>query len=268
MIEEVRSSDSIELRRTTTGPTTSTIARTGTALQKVDTVLVKTASRCNLNCTYCYVYNLGDDGWKSQPRRMSSEVLQAVIDQVGELSHRQDQALSVVLHGGEPLLLGFEGIERLVEGLKASLREDAGLHIQTNAVLLSNKFIDLFASNDVGISISLDGTADIHDRNRVDRQGRGSYDRVTAAITRLLAHPSGNRLLTGLLAVVDPSSDPVEVYESLKTTGAPSFDFLYRDGNYAHLPFGKAQPESIEFGTWMVRLLEHYLADPLRPESE
>ena len=108
----------LELRRTTTGPTTSTIARTGTPPQAIDTVLVKTASRCNLNCTYCYVYNLGDDGWKSQPRRMSSEVLEAIIDQVGELSHRQDQAISVVLHGGEPLLLGFEGIQRLVEGLK------------------------------------------------------------------------------------------------------------------------------------------------------
>jgi uncharacterized protein len=145
------------------------------------------------------------------------------------------------------------------------LREDAGLHIQTNAVLLTDKFIDLFASNDVGISISLDGPDEVHDRNRVDRHGRGSHDRVTAAIARLLAHPSGHRLLTGLLAVVDPTSDPVEVYESLKATGTPSFDFLYRDGNYAHLPFGKAQPESIEFGNWMVRLLDHYLADASPP---
>lgn len=255
----------LQLRRTTTGPTTSTIARTGIPPQAIDTVLVKTASRCNLNCTYCYVYNLGDDGWKSQPRRMSSEVVESIIDQVGELSRRQNQAISVVLHGGEPLLLGFEGIQRLIEGLKSTLRQDAGLHIQTNAVLLSDRFIDLFASNDVGISISLDGTAEVHDRNRVDRHGRGSYERVTAAIARLLAHPRGSRLLTGLLAVVDPTSDPVQVYESLKATGSPSLDFLYRDGNYAHLPFGKARPESIEFGSWMVRLLEHYLADPSPP---
>jgi uncharacterized protein len=255
----------LELRPATTARITSTTGRTDVAVPEIDTVLVKTASRCNLNCTYCYVYNLGDDGWKSQPRRMSSKVLQGVIDQVGELSHSQDQALSVVLHGGEPLLLGFEGIRRLVGGLKTSLRQDAGLHIQTNAVLLSDEFIDLFASNDVGISISLDGPAAVHDLNRVDRHGRGSYDRVTTAIARLLAHPSGDRLLTGLLAVIDPDSDPVEVYESLKATGAPSFDFLYRDGNYAHLPFGKAQPESTEFGSWMVRLLEHYLTDPSPP---
>jgi uncharacterized protein len=196
---------------------------------------------------------------------MSSTVLQAVIDQIGELSHSQDRALSVVLHGGEPLLLGFDGIQKLVGGLKASLRQDAGLHIQTNAVLLTDNFIDLFASNDVGISISLDGPVEVHDRNRLDRHGRGSYDLVVAAIARLLAHPSGNRLLTGLLAVVDPSSDPVVVYEALKATGAPSFDFLYRDGNYAHLPFGKSQPESTEFGSWIVGVFEHYLTDPTPP---
>ena len=33
-------------------------------------VVLKVAQRCNLDCTYCYVYRSGDDGWKSQPRRM------------------------------------------------------------------------------------------------------------------------------------------------------------------------------------------------------
>lgn len=66
----------------------------------IDTVLLKTASRCNLNCTYCYVYNMGDDAWQSQPKRMSLEVLEATIDQLGRLSHAQSHPLSVVMHGG------------------------------------------------------------------------------------------------------------------------------------------------------------------------
>ena len=75
--------------------------------QEIDTVLVKTASRCNLNCTYCYVYNLGDDNWKYQPRRMADEIQAAVISRLGELSHAQHRPLSVVLHGGEPLYWGL-----------------------------------------------------------------------------------------------------------------------------------------------------------------
>jgi uncharacterized protein len=196
---------------------------------------------------------------------MTKDVLGAVIGQLGHLSHHQDRPLSVVLHGGEPLLLGLPDMHRLIEGLSKALRSDAGLHIQTNGVLLSDDFIDLFAKHDVGISISLDGTAEVHDRNRLDRKGLGSYARVVEAIARVLVHPAGKDLLSGLLAVVDPSSDPIEVYEALKATGAPAFDFLYRDGNHSVLPPGKANFESTEYGNWMVRLLDHYLADPTPP---
>ncbi|MET4920967.1 radical SAM protein [Streptomyces sp. PSRA5] len=227
--------------------------------------MVKTASRCNLDCSYCYVYNLGDEGWKSQPRRMTNTVMSAVIDQLGALSHSQSRSLSVVMHGGEPLLLGVGATERFVEGLKSSLRADAGLHIQTNGVLLTNEFIDVFDRYDVGISISLDGPAELHDRNRRDRHGDGSHERVVAGVARLVAHPARDRLFSGLLAVVDPTSDPAEVYEFLKATGTPSLDFLYRDGNHDALPPGKSQTESTEYGDWMVRLLDHYLADLTPP---
>jgi uncharacterized protein len=152
---------------------------------------------------------------------------------------------------------------RLVEGLGATLRQDAGLHVQTNGLLLTDAFIDLFARHDVGVSISFDGP--VHDLNRVDRAGRGSHGRVLAGIARLIAHPAGERLFSGLLAVVDPASDPMAVYEALKATGAPSFDFLYRDGNYVTLPYGKHSPESTEYGDWMIRLVNHYLSDPAPP---
>lgn len=206
---------------------------------------------------------MGDEGWRSQPKRMSADVRAAVIHELGGLSHSQAHPLSVVLHGGEPLLLGFEPVSELITGLRASLRWDAGIHVQTNGVLLSERFIDLFAEHDVGISISFDGPG--HDHNRVDRAGRGSHDRVLAGIARLRAHPASDRLFSGLLAVVDPDSDPVAVYDALKSTGAQAFDFLYRDGNHVTLPYGKRSAESTEYGRWMVQLADHYLADPDPP---
>jgi uncharacterized protein len=229
----------------------------------IDTVLLKTASRCNLNCSYCYVYNMGDDGWQSQPKRMSRAVTEAVLEQLGLLSYSQDHPLSVVMHGGEPLLLGFDAMSRLVRGLRGQLRRDGGIHIQTNGVLLTNDFIDLFAEHDVGISISFDGPS--HDVNRLDRRGRGSRDRVLAAIDRLREHPAGERIFGGLLAVVDPFSEPAAVYRAMKATGAPNFDLLYRDGNHMTLPFGKASAKSSEYGAWMVALAKEYLADPDPP---
>lgn len=196
---------------------------------------------------------------------MTAAVQSAVVDQLGALSHSQSHPLSVVLHGGEPLLLGIGTTEHLVGSLKSSLRADAGLHVQTNGMLLTDDFIDVFDRYDVGISISLDGPAELHDRNRRDRHGDGSHERVVAGIARLVAHPASERLFSGLLAVVDPMSDPIDVYEFLKATGAPSLDFLYRDGNHDVLPPGKSQTDSTEYGDWMVCLLDHYLADPNPP---
>ncbi len=44
---------------------------------QIDTVLIKIASRCNINCSYCYVYNLGDASWARMPKLISDETIHA-----------------------------------------------------------------------------------------------------------------------------------------------------------------------------------------------
>jgi uncharacterized protein len=63
------------------------------------------------------------------------------------------------------------------------------------------------------------------------------------------------------LAVIDPKSDPAEVYEFFKTLDPPGVDFLYRDGNHTRLPEGKESLRSTEYGEWLARLVEIYLFD-------
>jgi len=227
----------------------------------IDTVLLKVASRCNLDCDYCYVYHMGDEGWLRQPKRMSRDTVAAVARQLAALAASQQFPFSVVMHGGEPLLAGHEGIAAICGSLRDVLPTAIGLHLQTNGTLLDGKMIDILAACDVGISISLDGPADIHDRHRIDRRGQPSHDRVMQGIRNIRAHPQGGRLFTGVLAVVDLAGDPLETYEFLKEIGAPSIDFLYRDGNHDVLPVGKAGPLSTEYGDWMCRLLDAYLID-------
>ena len=227
----------------------------------IDTVLLKLASRCNLDCGYCYVYNMGDDGWRSQPKRMSLEIAGATASRLAELQAAQGTPFSVVFHGGEPLLAGAERLAAVCGLMREALPRSCALHIQTNGVLLSERVLQVCAEHDVGISISLDGPASLHDRHRPDRAGRGSHARVMEAIGRLRGHPAAAILFTGVLAVVDLASDPAEVYASLKRTGAPRIDFLYRDGNHDALPRGKSSFMSTEYGDWMCRLLDVYLAD-------
>lgn len=228
----------------------------------IDTVLLKLASRCNLDCTYCYVYHMGDDAWRNQPKRMERETLEATAANLGRLVVAQHRSLSVVFHGGEPLLLGREGFAFACATMRRHLPSDCGLHLQTNGVLLTDDIIEICARHDVGISISVDGPAWMHDKHRVDRTGKGSHQRVLQGLERLFAHPAGAGMLTGLLAVIDLAADPAEVYAFFKGTGTPSVDFLYRDGNHDMLPIGKASLVSTEYGEWMGRVLEVYLADP------
>ena len=231
----------------------------------LDTVLLKVASRCNLNCSYCYVYHMGDEAWRDQPKRMSAETGACIAEQLGVVFRAQKTPFSVVLHGGEPLLLGKRRLADLLAVLRAELPSPCGLHIQTNGLLLRDDVIDVLVAHDVGVSISIDGQAETHDQFRLDHRGRGSHAQVSSAIARLRARADGEPLFAGVLAVIDPRTDPVSVYTALKATGAPGIDVLVRDGNWDRLPFGKAAPDTVEYGTWLQGLVEAYLADPDPP---
>ena len=232
---------------------------------EIDTVLLKVASRCNLDCAYCYVYHMGDDGWRTQPARMPDAVQEAAVRQLANVYAHQGRPFSVVLHGGEPLLLGARRLRNLCGRLRSALPAPCGIHLQTNGVLLTDEVIDVCVRFDVGVSISIDGPRPVHDRFRVDHKGNGSFDLVRRGIDRMTARDDARPLFAGVLAVIDPESSPDAVYENLKATGTPAVDFLVRDGNHARLPAGKASAESTEYGRWLVRLLDVYLGDPDPP---
>ena len=232
----------------------------------IDTVLLKVASRCNINCRYCYVYNMGDTGWASQPKRMTRATLEAVVTSLADLSRSQDGGFAVVLHGGEPLLLGHVKLAFLLSALREGLPANYPISIQTNGILISDEILDACSRHRVTLGISIDGPKPVHDRFRVDHQGVGTFQRVLNGIVKLRNHPNSNRLFTGVLAVIDPASDPRETYSFFKNLGAPSVDFLYRDGDHSRLPQGKESFRSTEFGRWLSELLDIYLSDtdPIR----
>ena len=225
-------------------------------MPKIDTVLLKVASRCNIDCAYCYVYHLGDLGWSRQPKQMSRQTCAAVAEALCDLTYADGQQFAVVLHGGEPLLLGKDGLGHVVSTLRHALPADCAISIQTNGTLITSEILDLCADNSVTISLSLDGPRHIHDQNRVGFDARGTFDRVMQGLECLRSHPAGQQLFTGILAVIDPTSDPSEVYSFFKELDPPSLDFIYRDGNHSRFPPGKASLSSTEYGCWMARLFE------------
>lgn len=231
-------------------------------MTEIDTVLLKVVSRCNINCSYCYVYNMGDVRWTEIPKQMSDATLSRVTGALDELSRRQIRRFAVVLHGGEPLLLGREKLAFLLGELRQALTTEYPISIQTNGILISETILDVCSEFRASLGVSIDGPEGIHDRHRTDHAGQGTHDKVLEGIARLRSHRDSKFIYAGVLAVIEPTSDPGDVYAFLKNLGAPSIDFLYRDGNHSLLPYGKASFQSSEYGHWLCGLLDAYLADP------
>lgn len=232
---------------------------------RLDTVLLKVASRCNINCSYCYVYNQGDTSWQRLPRVMSPDTIQAVVSGLHRLYEDQKVGFAVVLHGGEPLLMPRHLLGALLKGLAETLPADCIRCIQTNGMLIDDSVLDLCDATNTTLSVSLDGPKSVHDRFRVTFAGGGTFERALAGIERIRSHPKAHRLFTGVLCVVDPTSDPSSVYSFFKGLGVPSVDFLFKDGNNSKLPPDKKGLDSIEYGSWLASIWDCYVADKNPP---
>jgi len=197
--------------------------------------IVKVASRCNLNCSYCYVYNREDSTWKNKPAAMSDDIFHACVDRIREYCARSGQrAVNIVFHGGEPCLVGAERLskwwtyaaERLGEGLRVRFT------IQTNGTLLNEEWIEVFRRHEITVGISVDGPQEVNDQFRVDHAGRSSYDKTINGI--VLARDAGIRLY--LLCVVQPGQDGLRIHRFLMSLGVNRISYLLPDHSYEALP--------------------------------
>lgn len=205
---------------------------------------------------------MGDDNWLRQSKFMSDETIDSMCEQMNLLSLKQQKLFSVVLHGGEPFLMGLDRLTTLLSKIRLVLNTDYPISIQSNGILLSNKILDVCAKYSASVAVSIDGPKEIHDKVRIGHKSEGTFEAVVTGIELLRNHSQSSFLNAGLLAVIDPESDPKTVYNFFKTLGTPSLDFLYKDGNYSRLPKGKKSITSIEYGEWMTGLLNIYLNDP------
>jgi uncharacterized protein len=85
----------------------------------VTELVLKVASRCDLACDYCYIYELGDTTWKTQPRFMSQPIADIIAGKTADYikTHNLNH-FRVIFHGGEPLLAGAGRIQGITEAFR------------------------------------------------------------------------------------------------------------------------------------------------------
>lgn len=201
---------------------------------------------------------MGNDGWRRKPKAMSLRVFERFLQRAKE--HAAAHAVpcvSITFHGGEPLLQSPEFFACAAAMAKAELEPvcEVSLAVQTNAVLLNERFIDVFNRHDIVVGVSLDGAKETNDRARTFLNGRGSYDQAVAGMA-LLKKKCKEELIGGLLAVISVNDDPIETVEHLVGLGAQSIDFLEPTGHWDRMPPGKAGPESTEYADWLIAVFD------------
>lgn len=193
----------------------------------ISSLILKLASPCNLNCSYCYVYHHEDQSYRNRPRLMSEQIFEATLCRVKEYCRRRGpHRVSFVFHGGEPTLMPVEQFDRLVGQARATLGPHLGrLVIQTNATLIDDEWVRVLRRHEVSVGVSLDGPPHVHDAMRVDHANRGSYARTMRGIHTL----QRGGVTPKILCVVNPGHSGVEVYRHFRREGISWMNFLLPD---------------------------------------
>lgn len=135
------------------------------------TMCIHISPVCNLNCKYCF---------KSVGGELTFDDARRFIDIVTQIYPRADRYIVDMSGAGEPLLrmdLLFNIAEYCKVLSNKYLREFLPT-VVTNGTLLTEDAVIRLQSSGVLFGVSLDGTKTEHDRNRVFRNGSGSYDIV------------------------------------------------------------------------------------------
>lgn len=102
-------------------------------------VMLKLSSRCNLACTYCYIYQNVDQTWRDQPVAMSRDVVDLAAMRIAEHARRhQPPYVTIIFHGGEPLLAGAEFIAYAAETMRSAVPRLSALTCTSRQMVCSS----------------------------------------------------------------------------------------------------------------------------------
>jgi uncharacterized protein len=181
---------------------------------------------CNLNCTHCYYLEkekLYPGNRELRDWILPDPILESYIRQL--IQSQSQPTVSFAWQGGEPTLLGVDYFQKIVslQQKHANGRKIENT-LQTNGVLLDDRWGEFLARNQFLVGLSIDGPARLHDRYRLDRGGAPSFDKVLRGIHYLRKHSVPFNTLT--VVQKDNSQYPREVYRFLKEIGSGFMQFI------------------------------------------
>ena len=147
------------------------------------------AHTCNLNCSYCFA---SQGKYHGDRAMMSFEVGKQAFDYLIANSGTRKN-LEVDFFGGEPLM-NFDVVKELVayaRSIEKAHGKNFRFTLTTNGVLIDDDVIDFANKEMSNVVLSLDGRKEVHDRFRVDYNGKGSWEKIVPKFQKLVEAREG-----------------------------------------------------------------------------
>jgi uncharacterized protein len=183
----------------------------------LQSLVLNLTNQCNLSCQYCYEF--GEDKVatpEGKPKFMDLETAKASVDFLLEQSVGR-KSIHITFFGGETLM-NFPLLKSVVAYATeraAAADRNIDFSLTTNATLLTAAIIEFLSENRIGVTVSMDGPPDLHDKLRVFANGRGSYD-VIAPRVRALIDGHRTRAITARVTLTAGVTDVVRIYRHLR----------------------------------------------------
>lgn len=226
-------------------------------------VVYKIVERCNINCSYCYYFNMGETSALSKPAYASHAVTERLAHWIAHgCAQLSIPAVKIAFHGGEPTMIGVEAFDKACQTFRDVIEPVArlSLSIQTNGTLFSDEWLQVYTRHNVGVGVSIDGTQEDNDRFRLDHRGRSTFKKTEAAISRLVeAYPLGGPP-PSTISVIHPDNDYRLIYRYLRGLGVHQMRFLLPDRNMDDAAF-IADGSAAKYGLCLSDLFSEWLSE-------
>ena len=179
--------------------------------------------KCNLDCEYCFYREKKKLYPNEKEWRMSDRVLEEFTKQY--IESQKTRQVTFTWQGGEPTLLGIEFfIKALTFQKKYSAGRTVSNSFQTNGILLDDDWARFLGENGFLVGLSIDGPAEIHDKYRVAKGGRPTFEKVMKGLESLKRYGVDFNTLTCVQR--ENSFNALEVYNFLKNIGSQFLQFI------------------------------------------